>query len=392
MFVWIELLLGLYFFYVVAYTFVFSFAGLFYKRPKTSSGVNNRFAVFIPAYKEDGVILEVAQKALQQSYPAAFYRVIIIADSLQKSTVEELRKLPIQVVEVNFETSTKVKSLNFAMQSISEEYDYAIVLDADNVMLPDFIEKINAAHNAGAQAVQGQRMPKNTDNSMSFLDGLSEAINNHIYRQGTVSLGLSASINGSGVSFLYSRFKSLISGMSSIGGFDRELELLLLESNIPVVYYKEAHVLDEKVQKTAVFENQRKRWISSQYHYLAKYFKKGMKALFRGDFRYFNSAVLRNIQLPRLINLGLLAIIPVLFYFIRDYLFFSYWIWPVFLGVMVLALFIAVPREFYGKDLLKAVVKIPGLFLRMFLLLFKLKGANKKFIHTPHGVTARKAE
>lgn len=392
MFVWIELLLGLYFFYVVAYTFVFSFAGLFYRRPKTASGINNRFAVFIPAYKEDGVILEVAQKALQQSYPAAFYRVIIIADSLQKSTVEALRKLPIQVVEVNFETSTKVKSLNFAMQSISEEYDYAIVLDADNVMLPDFIEKINGAHNAGAKAVQGQRMPKNTDNSMSFLDGLSEAINNHIYRQGTVSLGLSASINGSGVSFLYSRFKSLISGMNSIGGFDRELELLLLESNIPVVYYKDAHVLDEKVQKTAVFENQRKRWISSQYHYLAKYFKKGMKALFRGDFRYFNSAVLRNIQLPRLINLGLLAIIPVLFYFIRGYLFFSYWIWPVFLGVMILALFMAVPREFYGKDLLRAVIKIPGLFLRMFLLLFKLKGANKKFIHTPHGVTARKAE
>ncbi len=60
--------------------------------------------------------------------------------------------------------------------------------------------------------------------------------------------------------------------MTSVGGFDRELEILLLTRGIPVVYYKDAGVYDEKVQKTAVFENQRKRWIASQYRYLAKYF------------------------------------------------------------------------------------------------------------------------
>jgi cellulose synthase/poly-beta-1,6-N-acetylglucosamine synthase-like glycosyltransferase len=199
---------------------------------------------------------------------------------------------------------------------------------------------------------------------------------------------LSASINGSGVSFEFSTFKRLLSGMNSIGGFDRELELLLLENDIKVIYYKDAKVMDEKVEKTAVFENQRKRWISSQYHYLAKYFNSGLSALLRGNFTYFNSSVLRNIQLPRLINLGLLGLLPIALFFLREFLFFGYVIWPCLLLVMVIAMFMAIPGEYYSKELIKAIFKLPGLFIRMFLLLFKLKGANKKFIHTPHGTTS----
>ena len=89
----------------------------------------------------------------------------------------------------------------------------------------------------------------------------------------------------------------------------------MLADGIKVYYYKEANVLDEKVHKSAVFENQRKRWISSQYHYLAKYFSKGVAELMAGNFTYFNSAVLRNIQLPRLINLGLLGLLTALLFF-----------------------------------------------------------------------------
>lgn len=384
-----ELLLLLYFCYVVFYTLTCSTAGFFYTSPRNVKSNQNRFCVLIPAYKEDAVIPETARLSLNQTYPKELFDVVVIADSLQINTLNTLKKLPIQVVEVTFESSTKVKALNVALQSVKGEYDFAVILDADNVMLPDFLEKINSIHTTGAMAVQGQRIPKNTDNSLSLLDGLSETINNHIYRQGTGALGLSVSISGSGVSFHFKTLKALLSTMTSIGGFDRELELLLLEKGINVVYSKEAKVQDEKVQKDNVFENQRKRWIYSQYFYLAKYFGKGCKALLKGDFTYFNSAVLRNIQLPRLINIGLLVFFTFVFFFLRDYLFFSYLIWPVLLSLMIIAMIMAIPREYYSKELLKAVFKIPGLFLRMFLLLFKLKGANKKFIHTPHGVASK---
>src|ERR1044072_508998 len=121
----IEGIVLLYFIYVVGYTFIFSFAGLFYRNPSHGKSTGRRFAVFIPAYKEDGVIVDVAQRALQQTYPKDLYTVVIIADSLMDETIVRLQQLPIRVVKVSFESSTKVKSLNFAMQSLTETFDYA---------------------------------------------------------------------------------------------------------------------------------------------------------------------------------------------------------------------------------------------------------------------------
>jgi cellulose synthase/poly-beta-1,6-N-acetylglucosamine synthase-like glycosyltransferase len=380
----IESLLLLYFGYVVAYTFIFSVAGLFYKVPslKTSTRLS-KFAVFIPSYKEDSVIVSVAEKALQQRYPKELYSVIVIADSLQPATVQKLRQLPLRLLEVKFDVSTKVKSLIAALQH-PEQYDYAVILDADNVMYPDFLEQLNAAHQHGHKAIQGQRLPKNNDNELSFLDGLSEAINNHIYRQGTVVLGFSSSISGSGISVDFSIFKDIMMNMTAVGGFDREMELLLLQRGISVYYLKTAGILDEKVHKELVFDNQRKRWISSQYHYLIKYFRPGIRSFFKGDFLYFNSAILRNVQLPRLVNTGFLGVLAVALFFLRKYLTFGYDNWLMLSGMMAISLIIAIPRAYYTRELLKALLKIPRIFIRMFLLLFKLKGANKKFIHTPH--------
>ncbi len=105
-----------------------------------------------------------------------------------------------------------------------------------------------------------------------------------------------------------------------------------------------------------------------------------MAALFKGNFTFFNSAVPRNIQLPRLINLGLLAILTAALFFVQPYLAFGYAIWVIMLALNVISIFIAIPREFYSRQMLNAMLSIPGLFINMFLLLFKLKNANKKFI------------
>jgi hypothetical protein len=111
-----------------------------------------------------------------------------------------------------------------------------------------------------------------------------------------------------------------------------------------------------------------------------------MVALFKGNFTFFNSAVLRNIQLPRLINIGLLTVLTAALFFVREYLYFGYEIWAVLFAINTAAIFASIPGEFYGRQLLVSIISLPSLFVKMFLLLFKLKGANKKFIHTPHGV------
>jgi cellulose synthase/poly-beta-1,6-N-acetylglucosamine synthase-like glycosyltransferase len=386
----IEFLLILYFVYVVAYTLIFSVAALFYRERVKKTNVYSKFCVLIPSYKEDNVILDVAREALRQNYPSDRYDVVVIADSLKPETVRKLRELPILVKEVSFESSTKVKSMNAALDSLSGDYGYAVILDADNVMDLDFLKHMNDATASGYKAIQGQREPKNQETTLSFLDGVSEAVNNHIYRQGSVALGLSASINGSGIAFDYTLLKTKLAGMNSVGGFDRELELKLLLEGIRVYYYPRAVVFDEKTSKTEVFQNQRKRWISSQYFYLRKYFSAGMARLFKGDFSFFNSAVLRNIQLPRLINIGLLTIVTILFYFIQRFLFFGYLPWLILFIANAFAILIAIPRKMYSAQMVGSLFALPGIFIKMLLLMFKLKGANKRFIHTPHG--ASKAE
>src|SRR5688572_20388804 len=130
---WIaEIVLLTYFIYVVLYTASFAFGGLLYKSPTPAfQGKNLKFCVLIPSYKEDAVILDGAKKNLLQTYPREFFDIVVIADSLQPATIAELKKLPIRVVEVVFESSTKVKSLNTALGQLPDHYDYAVILDAD---------------------------------------------------------------------------------------------------------------------------------------------------------------------------------------------------------------------------------------------------------------------
>lgn len=382
----LEILLFTYFLYVVSYAFFLSASGhvippLRYKPHLKKATI----AVFIPAYKEDAVIYSVARDALKQNYPADRFDVVVIADSLMPETLRRLRTLPITLIEVSFEKSTKVKALNAAMAELpTAKYELSLILDADNLMEPQFLEKMNAPYQEGQHAIQGQRVAKNKNTSFAYLDALSEAINNHIYRRGTYALGWASSLIGSGMAFHYPLFKDTLANMESIGGFDRELEVLLLEKGVKACYLPDARIYDEKVEKAAVFQNQRKRWIASQFKYLQKYFRRGVKAFFEGRWAYANSALLRNMQLPRVLNLGLLFFICLFTLLLAPYLMIPAGVWWALLGFNALSLLLAVPKGLYTRELFRALLSLPKAFGIMLLLLFKLKGADKQFIHTPH--------
>ncbi len=381
----LEIVVLLYFGYVSLYSFILSTAALFYRPSRVPrAGHQSRIAVLIPAYKEDQVIVGVAQQALHANYPKHLFNVVVIADSLMPSTLHELQKLPVTVIEVAFEKSTKVRALNQAMRVLGDGYDCALVLDADNVMEQDFLMKMNDRFEAGQRAVQASRNPKNADTPLALLDGLSETVNNFIYRQGNAVLGLSCPLTGSGMMFDYQLLKTTLRQMDSVGGFDRELELRLVGQNIHVYYAKSIVVYDEKVANQEVFERQRKRWMSSHFTYLRAYFAEGWRQLFRGNVAYFNSAILRNIQLPRLLNLGLLTGTLLVSLIFADYLLIQPWVWGGLLLLNIVAIAIAIPRPLYGITLVRSVLILPRLFARMFLLLFKLRGANQTFLHTPH--------
>ena len=373
------------------YVLVFALAGHFYKKQKdVSSKLENKIAVLIPSFKEDSVIISVAQSALEQNYQSNMFDVVVIADSLKPKTIIALKALPIVLIEVSFEKSTKAKALNTAMVQLKSDYDYAIVLDADNIMEPDFLTKMNNAFLNGYQIVQGHRKAKNLNTSFAVLDAASEEINNHIFRKGHKALGLSSGLIGSGMGFEFQLFKSMMKTVNAIGGFDKELEFKFAEQGIAIEYLQDAIVLDEKIQKSSDFSNQRRRWLATQFIYLNKYYKKGFQQLiFKGNINFFDK-VLQMIIPPRILLLGITSLsafsYSLLYFYFNIQLNTSINLWLINLLMVIIAFILALPKSFYNTATLKAMLSLPSAFIRMVLLLFKLKGANKQFIHTSHGV------
>lgn len=387
----LEVLLIAYFGFASLYVFIFAFAGVF-KAPKRARIMNRerKFAVLIPGYKEDNVIAEVAKSALEQEYPKDLFEVVVIADSFKRTTLEALQRLPITVLEVSFEKSTKSKALNKAMELLGDDYQVALVLDADNIMERDFVGKVNDAFNKGYKVVQGHRVAKNTNTAFAVLDAISEEVNNHIFRKGHRVLGLSSALIGSGMAFDYHFFKKTMAQVNAVGGFDKELELKLLKDRNTIEYLADAYVLDEKVQKTEVFSNQRKRWLSAQFVYFGRFAASGLKELFLRGNVDFADKVYQMVSPPRILLLGIVVLITMGYlmfdmFFEASRLLVSPLVWYLIFGMTVLSFLLAVPRKFYNSATLRAIWTLPKAFGVMFLSLFKLKGANKKFIHTQHG-------
>ncbi len=388
----IETILFVYLLLATLYIFVYSVAGLFYRqRQKDNVSKIRKFAILIPGYKEDSVIVQVAKEAVLQNYPKDKFEVIIIADTFKKETLEALRKLPVRVVEVIFEVSKKSKALNKCMEVIGDDYDVAFILDADNIMEKDVLTKINAAFDLGFAAVQGHRTAKNLNAAFAILDALSEEINNHIFRKGHRVLGISSALIGSGMGIDYALFKETMATIDSVGE-DKEVELKLIKKGYTIGYVDDAIIYDEKTQESGNFVNQRRRWIAAQLGYFRSHFLDGIFTLFtKGNYDYFDK-VMQMIQPPRILLSGVLFFLSLLYgiihflpypglqqYFTPGF----YWWLGLFVGT-AFALLLAIPRRFYNKQTFLALLSLPKGFALMFMSLWKVKGASKQFLHTEH--------
>lgn len=370
------------------YLFVFSVLGKLVpiKYPATATSLS-KFVIYICAYKEDEILLNSAACALTLDYPADKFHVCIIADSLKPETLKKLRQMPLQVVEVFFENSTKSKALNKGIENTIPGFDAAIVYDIDNVAAPDYLYQINNYLQAGEKVVQGHRIAKNTNTNVAMLDAISEEINNHIFRKSQRVFNLSAAIIGSGMALEYNLFKATMRQIDAVGGFDKEMGLILTRQKISVAYAEKALVYDEKVSNPEVFKKQRKRWLSAQFNLLRVYGMSGFRELFiNGNFDYFNEIYQMSI-LPRVLMLGIMPLM-LLISLLTPGIGPSWQLWLAATLCCYVAIVVAIPGAYFNGKLLNAALKLPLIFFTMFLLLFKLKGANKKFIHTPHDHTA----
>lgn len=368
------------------YLLVYSLASLRCSKPFASAPAKNRkrFAILIAAYREDAVILPTVRACLAQDYPDDKYDVVVISDHMQPRTNAALSSLPIKLLQVDFEKSTNTKSLKAALEYLDKDnYDIALVIDADNIIAPSYLSEVNNAFAvAGVRVVQTHRVAKNLNTDMAYLDAVSEEINNSIFRLGHANLGMSAALIGSGMAFEYPLFYDAMMSNTSVGGFDRVLEMKLLYKGIHFHYLPDTLVKDEKIQKANNFYQQRRRWLSAQYYSFFEFANHLLPAIRDGKWDFCDK-LYQQISFSRVLLLGFVFIIALAYSLCAPSLACKWW--GIFI-LLLLALALAIPRRYWHWRLLRAVCWVPCSFLLMLLNLFRLKEANKRFIHTAHGV------
>ena len=257
---------------------------------------------------------------------------------------------------------------------------------------PDFLSTINRVFDSGIKSVQAHRTGKNLNTDISVLDSASEEINNGFFRSGHNAVGLSAGLSGSGMAFEAEWFHQNVKYLQTAGE-DKELEAMLLQQRIYTVYLPDLLVFDEKTQKKEAISNQRKRWIAAQFGALRASLPHLPKAFIQGNFDYCDK-ICQWMLPPRLIQLagvfGLTFVFTVIGLILSLCNGSNEWMiaikWWILSAAQVAAMMLPVPGgRLFTKQVGKAITKMPMLALTMIGNLFKLKGANKKFIHTEHG-------
>lgn len=367
----------------VFYLLFFALAGKFSNKkdfPKAQK--LRKIRIFIPGYKEDAVIIATAKDAIKQDYPKELFEVVIIADSFSEATLSTLKSLPIKVVEVSFEKSTKGKALQKAIEATAiAPVDIVVILDADNHMTQGFLHAVNDAYEQGYQVIQGHRTAKDFKTPFALLDACTEEINNNIFRRGHVAVGLPSALIGSGMAFDWNLFVNYLKDIGDTSGEDKELEFRIIRDKKDVAFLDKKYVLDEKVAKTDVFSQQRSRWLAMQVEFLEKYFIEGWFQLFKGNIAFFNK-VFQTYLFPRVMLVAVMVQwLIVSFVFSSEHLNYSI---GLFLA-LAFSLLLSIPSKWYNKQLLMAFLQIPGAIISMLKAMFKIGKARKQFIHTPHG-------
>ena len=387
----IDLLLWLIIAANVMYVLFFALASHLPKKTHLPSSIIHHpsFLVLIPAYHEDAVIINTVESFLQQDYPKDLYHLCVISDHMEATTNEQLAALPITLLQPAFDNSNKAKALQYAISSISHQpsaiYDYVVILDADNIVTPDFLSRLSQIARPDI-AIQCHRTAKNTNNDIAALDGLSEEINNSIFRRGHNRIGMSSALIGSGMCFEYDWFRTNVTILNTAVE-DRELEALLMKQGIYIHYAEDIHVFDEKVSNSDNFQRQRLRWMTGQVQALFQMLPDVPKAIITGNINYIDKTI-QQALIPRSILLVLIPILCIVATLTCSIIYLPSSIFPLKWWLLLLllftALYISIPTKQHNGMLIKNAVTLPNLVYRMLGNLLHIRPKNKEFIHTTH--------
>jgi cellulose synthase/poly-beta-1,6-N-acetylglucosamine synthase-like glycosyltransferase len=279
---WIGVLTSLYGVYFV----ILALWGEMRKRTKArikAMPPSTRFALVVAARNEADVIGNLITSLQKQNYPAALYDIYVAPNNCTDNTREIAAACGANIFDPVGEIRSKGDVLSqFAEKCMTEQtYDAICVFDADNIVHPDFLQKMNNARLAGAHIAQGFKDSKNPeDNAIASSFSIYFWIIDRFYNASREALGLSSFITGTG-------FMTTIPFLQKIGGWntrtiteDYEFSAQCVLAGERVHYVADAIVYDEQPLTFQQSWKQRRRWstgnIDSSKYYLKDLLKQAI--------------------------------------------------------------------------------------------------------------------
>ena len=228
------------------------------------SAPQTRFAVVVAARNEEAVIGNLVCSVLSQEYPEALRDVYVVPNNCTDFTEAAAAAAGAEIIHCLGPVSSKGDALHQAFaQLLPKGYDAFLVFDADNVLAPDYLSRMNDAFASGAQVCKSRTRAQNpTASGVAGGYGLYNVIFDLIWNRARAACGLSAKLVGTGFGFRREVLEHLGGWNTSTIAEDAEFAAQCAGAGYRVCWVPDALNYDEEPNSFRLSLRQRKRWCS----------------------------------------------------------------------------------------------------------------------------------
>ena len=232
----------------------------------------NKFALIIPARNEGNVVIKLFESINAQNYPKDKYDIYFIVSDKNDNNIKlakEMLNNPNVLVLEN--QHRKAEALDYCFKTILKsgiKYDDFIVIDADNILTPDFLLEMNNATVSGADVIVPRKRVKNWESSdkskrnlISNCSGLTYVTVDAMGNKGKCLKNKILALCGQGMLIKYRVIEDL-------GGYpfrgiieDFEISVENMKKGFKEFYYEHAEIFSEEPIKAKEFNKRRVRWV-----------------------------------------------------------------------------------------------------------------------------------
>jgi cellulose synthase/poly-beta-1,6-N-acetylglucosamine synthase-like glycosyltransferase len=266
-------IIGLFLAMCSLYLLVLSVAALLAKEEpenrRRSETPRAQIAVVVPAHDEAHYIGRCVRSLQAQTYPKDLYEIVVIADNCADDTARIAASAGARVL-VRDDPDRKGKG--FALRWATDRLlgadcapDAIAVVDADSVAHPEFLRRLTAPLQTGAEAVQGESLLSEEGSGKAALSATAFLLINRMRPLGLAVLHMPCNLAGNGMLLSASLLRSH-PWNAFTSAEDLEYSIRLRLAGVRPAFARGALLYSPAVTQGPAAEQQRLRWVGGKLH------------------------------------------------------------------------------------------------------------------------------